>query len=193
MKKTSRRGRDPGVAAHRAGPLEWVREAWASNSAVLGLVAKFFVVLGILHLLLLSPPGRDFVAWLSVAQARAGAGVLEVVGIGTEVRDATIFSDSNALTVIAGCSALEVWFFLVAAIVAFPSHIVPKVFGILGGLFLVQALNSLRIMSLFWVGRYSAGHFASVHEVFWPGALNLAAILILGFWLAWISGRERRR
>jgi len=157
------------------------------------LALKFFIVLGVLHLLILTPPGQVSVDWLVGLHARTSAAVLGFLGIGTEVQNATIVAESNALTVIGGCSALEIWFFLVAAIIAFPSGILSKLVGVVVALAAVQILNSVRITSLFWMGHYSAQNFSLLHEGMWPSILNFSAILIFGCWLAWATRIEHRR
>jgi exosortase/archaeosortase len=93
--------------------------------------------------LFLAPAGTAFVDWISQANARISAALLEFCGIGTEVQKATIFSDSSALTVLGGCSAVEVWFFLVAAILAFPCSVLCKIVGLCASLALVQGINLL--------------------------------------------------
>jgi len=79
-----------------------VQEVYLSRKAVIILAAKFVFFLGALTALLLSPAGRAFVDWISQANARISATLLESCGIETEVQNATIFSDSNALTVLGG-------------------------------------------------------------------------------------------
>jgi hypothetical protein len=79
-----------------------VQEVYLSRNAAIILAAKFVFFLGALNALLLSPAGRAFVDLISQANARISAALLEFCGIETEVQNATIFSDSNALTVLGG-------------------------------------------------------------------------------------------
>ena len=79
-----------------------VQEACFSRKAVIILAAKFVFFLGALNALLLSSAGRAFVDWISQANARISAALLEFCGIGTEVQNATIFSESSILTVLGG-------------------------------------------------------------------------------------------
>lgn len=164
-----------------------VQEACFSRKAVIILAAKFVFFLGALNVLLLAPAGTAFVDWISQANARISAALLEFCGIGTEVQKATIFSDSSALTVLGGCSAVEVCFFLVAAILAFPCSVLCKIAGLCASLALVQGINLLRITTLFWLTRHSSHSFEIAHEAIWPALLNLSAIVFLGIWLAWAT------
>jgi hypothetical protein len=79
-----------------------VQEACLSRKVVTILAAKFVFFLGALNAVLLSPAGRAFVDGISQANARISAALLEFCGIETEVQNATIFSDSTALTVLGG-------------------------------------------------------------------------------------------
>jgi exosortase/archaeosortase family protein len=164
-----------------------VQEACRSRKVVIILAAKFVFFLGALNGLLLAPAGRAVVDWISQANARISAALLEFCGIGTEVQNTTIFSDSSALTVLGGCSAVEVWFFLVAAILAFHCSARRKIVGLCASLALVQGINLLRITTLFWLTRLSSHSFEIAHEAIWPTLLNLSAIVFLGFWLAWAT------
>jgi len=127
------------------------------------------------------------VDWISQANARICAALLEFCGIGTVVQNTTIFSDSSALTVLGGCSAVEVWFFLVAAILAFHCSARRKIVGLCASLALVQGINLLRITTLFWLTRLSSHSFEIAHEAIWPTLVNLSAIVFLGIWLAWAT------
>ena len=164
-----------------------VQEVCFSRKAVIVLAAKFVFFLGALNALLLSSAGTAFVDWISQANARISAALLEFCGIETEVQKATIFSDSSALTVLGGCSAVEVWFFLFAAILAFPCSVLCKIAGLCASLALVQGINLLRITTLFWLTRHSSHSFEIAHEAIWPALLNLSAIVFLGIWLAWAT------
>ena len=164
-----------------------VQEVCFSRKAVIVLAAKFVFFLGALNALLLAPAGPAFVDWISQANARISAALLEFCGIETEVQKATIFSDSTALTVLGGCSAVEVWFFLVAAILSFPCSVLCKIVGLCASLALVQCINLLRITTLFWLTRHSSHSFEIAHEAIWPTLMNLFAIVFLGIWLTWAT------
>jgi hypothetical protein len=92
-----------------------VQEVYLSRKAVIILAAKFVFFLGALTALLLSPAGRAFVDWISQANARISAALLEFCGIETEVQNATIFSDSTALTVLGGSTPTRASFFFLSS------------------------------------------------------------------------------
>jgi len=194
MKKVTKSGKKESMSASRStlrsrGQVFCfrVQEACRSRKVVIILAAKFAFLLVALNVLLLAPAGRAVVYWISQANARICAALLEFCGIGTVVQNTTIFSDSSALTVLGGCSAVEVWFFLVAAILAFHCSARRKIVGLCASLALVQGINLLRITTLFWLTRLSSHSFEIAHEAIWPTLVNLSAIVFLGIWLAWAT------
>jgi len=110
MKKVTKSGKKESMSASRStlrsrGQVFCfrVQEACRSRKVVIILAAKFAFLLVALNVLLLAPAGRAVVDWISQANARICAALLEFCGIGTVVQNTTIFSDSSVLSVL-GCS-----------------------------------------------------------------------------------------
>lgn len=133
----------------------------------------------------MSPAYGWLVGWLTVANAAVCGGVLGLVGVPVEVQQGTVLSPAFALTVIPGCSGLEIWFFLVAAMWAVPASAGARLVGMAAALLAVLGLNVVRIVSLFLVGLHRPEAFDAVHLGLWPAVLNFGALAILGTWLAW--------
>lgn len=147
--------------------------------------------MGALWLVALSSTYAWALAELTRANAAVCGGALRLAGLPVEVQGGTLFSPTFALTVIPACSGLEIWFFIVAAMLAFPSSWRAKLLGMGGALLAMLALNILRIVSLFLVGQFRPQDFDMAHFGLWPGVLNLAALGILGVWLAGLGALNR--
>ncbi|MEQ6308604.1 exosortase H [Delftia acidovorans] len=89
----------------------------------------------------------------------------------------------------AGCNGLEAYIVLFAAVMAFPSSWRQKLAGLLAGFVAVQAINVLRVISLFYLGQWSTTAFNFAHEYLWQALIMLD---VLVFWLLWVrwSGRK---
>ena len=88
-----------------------------------------------------------------------------------------------ALEVAKECSGLTASWLLLAGMVAFESPFKHKLWGFLAGFLLIQTINIIRIISLFYVGILMLEHFELVHRHIWPILLNISMILIFGGWL----------
>lgn len=104
-----------------------------------------------------------------------------------------IWNQANgfAVSVEAGCNGVEAAIILVAAMVAFPAPWRHKLTGILMGVTTVQALNVLRIVSLFYLGQWNKAVFEWAHLYVWQALIVLDVLLVFLFWLRWLSRQEQ--
>ncbi len=82
-----------------------------------------------------------------------------------------------------GCNGVEACIILFAAIVAFPSDWKHRAWGIGLGFVAVQALNVIRVISLFYLGQWNATAFRIAHEFLWQGLIMLDVLVV---WLLWV-------
>ncbi|MDA9942910.1 exosortase H, partial [Luminiphilus sp.] len=75
-----------------------------------------------------------------------------VIAQGRILRDA---ATGFAVSIEAGCNGVEAAIVLIAGILAFPASLRHKLVAILAGFFFVQALNVVRIISLFYLGQWN--------------------------------------
>ena len=84
-----------------------------------------------------------------------------------------------------GCNGVEACIVLFAAIVAFPSTWKHRAWGLSLGFVAVQALNVVRVISLFYLGQWNATAFRVAHEFLWQGLIMLDVLVV---WLVWVRG-----
>jgi exosortase H (IPTLxxWG-CTERM-specific) len=139
--------------------------------------------------LLLTPPIQSLDAqfsrtlvgvshWLILAcggHASRDAAILRAPGgFGVEMRD--------------GCNAVNVTILLWSAVLAFPASWKRKALGLIAGSAVIQALNIVRFISLFYVGQYSMTWFDFTHAYLWESLLVLDTMVV--FWL-WVKHTVR--
>lgn len=109
----------------------------------------------------------------------------QVVSYGT-----TLQSTRNgfAVSIQAGCNGVEASLILVAAMLAFPAPWKNRLIGIAIGLFAVQLLNLVRVVSLFYLGQWSLQAFQWAHLYVWQALIMLDALVV---WLVWIRTLPR--
>lgn len=117
------------------------------------------------------------------ANAWLANGILRCLGQGTHVEQTTIRGVDFAVSVRRGCDALEPAWYLAAAVLAYPIRWRRKPWAILNGVAIILALNLVRIVSLFLIGRRAPALFASAHLEWWP-VMFILTVLVL--WIAWI-------
>jgi exosortase H (IPTLxxWG-CTERM-specific) len=123
------------------------------------------------------------------ANAVAGSAVLNCLGQQTQVEGVSIRSSQFTVNIKRGCDALEPAWLLAACIIAFPSTVISKVWGVCAGVLLIQVLNVVRISSLFLVGPRWPRLFETLHLEIWPVIFILSA---LGLWLCWLRLVRRK-
>jgi exosortase/archaeosortase family protein len=159
--------------------------AQGHRSGVLWFIARFALFMGIFYGLLLIPAVDraiyDYLAantWLSHA-------ILNLFGFGTELNKTQISSGDFSIVVRRGCDAVEPAALFASAVLAFPAPWAKKAVGIIAGTLVLLAINSLRIVSLFWVGIVARPIFAKVHLEIWPLLFILAAFALCAGWIRW--------
>lgn len=111
----------------------------------------------------------------------------DVVTEGVIIRS---LSNGFAVAIAPGCDGIEAVIILVAAVLAFPAPWKHKLVGIAIGFFAIQALNLVRIISLFYLGQWSQVAFDWFHLYLWQALIVLDALAV---WLIWLRYLPRQR
>ena len=88
-----------------------------------------------------------------------------------------------AVEIAAGCNGVEAMMILIAAMLAFPAPWRYRLAGITIGISAIQALNLVRIVSLFFLGLWNQDAFEWAHLYVWQALIMLDALAV---WLLWI-------
>lgn len=98
-------------------------------------------------------------------------------------------SNGFAVSVERGCNGVEAVLILFAAIFAFPAPIKHKLIGFGLGFVAIQAMNLVRIISLFYIGQWSHVWFEWFHLYLWQALIILDALVV---WLIWLRYLPRQ-
>jgi len=107
-----------------------------------------------------------------------------VIAQGRVLRDATT---GFAVSIEAGCNGVEAAIVLIAGILAFPASVKNKVVAILAGFLFVQALNIVRIISLFYLSQGNYTVFEWFHLYLWPVLIMLDVLIVFAVYLQWLG------
>jgi len=157
--------------------------AWyESRSPVFRFGLKFGLLLILLYVLLAVPFfDRALYGYLEVNAWLANA-ILRGLGQPTVVSEVTIQSPHFVMAIRRGCDAVEPTWLLCAAIVSFPASWRHKLKGILAGIVILQVMNLVRIVTLYWIGVHLPGFFNSAHVEIWP---TVFIIIAIGLFIGW--------
>jgi len=108
----------------------------------------------------------------------------EVIANGRVLRDV---STGFAVSIESGCNGVEASIVLIAGVLAFPANWRQKLFAIGLGFLFVQALNVVRIISLFYLGQWHYPLFEWTHLYFWPVLIMLDVLVVFAIYLRWLA------
>ncbi len=168
---------------------EW-RAWYASKGPILRFCLQFGVLMILFYAFLATSYGERLLYSYLGLNAWVSNALLDGLGQNTQLSGLTIQSPKFAVTIQRGCDAVEPTWLVCAAMLSFPSPWLHKLFGIVAGIVLLQALNLVRIITLFLIGLHWPGVFNSAHMEIWPVAFILAAIVLFVSWREWTSHRQ---
>ena len=123
-------------------------------------------------------PFTSGLAWISVNIIQLfDSGV---AATGKIIRD---LESGFAVSIEPGCNGVEALIILFAAMFAFPASLKAKLIGFAIGFVAIQALNLVRIISLFYLGQWNMVWFEWFHLYFWQALIILDALVV---WLIWL-------
>ncbi len=158
---------------------------WKFVLLYIGLMGLFLVLIGLQSI-------KDFfdinglythmIIWLSST-------ALKPFGIVNDTSGTIIALSGINLDVRFGCNGLEAFLIYLAAIIAFPSSMRLKLFGVIGGFVVLQLLNVFRIAGLGLSGVYLEKYFYIIHTYVAQGIMIVFALIIYLIWLHYASER----
>jgi len=156
---------------------------------------RFFIIfsvllVGLFTLEILQPtekyvilPFTSFIADISVGLVRFFDD--NVLAYGNVIQDQ---ASGFGVRIERGCNGVEAVIILFSAIFAFPAPLKYKMIGVGIGFIAIQALNLVRIISLFYLGQWNQTAFEWFHLYLWQALIILDALVV---WLIWLRRLPR--
>lgn len=126
-------------------------------------------------------PFTKLVAWVSASVASLFDSSIQAEGI--IMRSA---ENGTAVQIMPGCNGVEAMIVLAAAIIAFDASWRHKFIGLIVGFVAIQALNVVRIISLFYLLQWNKQWFEWAHLYVWQALIILDALIIFILWIRWL-------
>ena len=158
-------------------------------------MTRFFILFVIILVALfaaeLTPPVQNALVlpWTE-ALARISAAIVTLFDARVIAYGKILQSTANgfAVSIEAGCNGIEAAIILIAAMLAFPAPWKHKLIGVAAGLFAVQLLNIVRVISLFYLGQWNMKVFEWSHLYLWQALIMLDVLVV---WLVWMRTLPR--
>jgi exosortase H (IPTLxxWG-CTERM-specific) len=153
----------------------------------------FLLIQAVLFTLDIFEPVRQvFVLPFTELLARASAWIVTLFDARVHAEGIILRSLENgfAVSIEPGCNGIEASIVLIAAILAFPAPWKHKMLGLVIGLVTIQALNLVRIISLFYLGQWSQTIFEWAHLYLWQALIMLDALVVFVIWVRYIPRSE---
>ncbi len=155
-------------------------------------IVIFVVLMGLFYGFIHTPANETtaFRSYLALI-ARVVGGIIGLFGYEATVSETVIYTPQFSLEIVRGCDAIEPAATYIAAVLASPVGVWPRIPGILVGTAAILVINLLRIVSLFFVGVYYPSAFKTMHEGVWQAGFIVLAIVFWAVWVQWAT-REKR-
>lgn len=155
------------------------------------VIAFVFILLVLFGLEVLEPVDRHVIAPFTSVVADVSAWLMRTFDADVFVQGKIIGSQRSgfAVSIERGCNGVEAVIILVAAILAFPAPWKHKLAGIGVGFLAVQAVNLMRIVSLFYLGQWNRAWFEWFHLYLWQALIVLDALIVFLIWLRTLPRR----
>ncbi len=158
---------------------------WQRNGLIVRAWAVFALMIGLFTtLLLVLNLSTNFDEWLNRATAVMLAGALWLLGAGGQTAGTIVTSKIFSAEIITECTAIFPIMIFLAAVIAYPSGLKRKLWGIALGLPAILFVNLIRLVSLFYIGYWFPSVFETAHLLVWQSLIIFFAVL---FWLIWVE------
>jgi exosortase H (IPTLxxWG-CTERM-specific) len=163
---------------------------------MLRFIVLFLVYLAILFPLELVPPVDHYVILpFTAAIAKVSVWIVGIFDPHAVAFGNVLQSTANgfAISIERGCNGVEAVIILVSAMLAFPAPWKNRLAGIALGFVAIQALNLVRIISLFYLGQWNQTWFQWFHLYLWQALIVLDALVAFLIWLRYLPREPAAR
>ncbi|HXA16550.1 MAG TPA: exosortase H [Thermoanaerobaculia bacterium] len=122
--------------------------------------------------------------------ARISGAALKLIGERVAVTGTVIAGARFAVDIRGGCNGLEAVVFVCAAMLAFHAPLQKRILGALAAALILEALNVIRIDSLYLLGVYHRNVFEMFHLAVWQTLMFGAAVFLFLIWTSIVAPRN---
>jgi exosortase H (IPTLxxWG-CTERM-specific) len=168
-----------------------VARLWRRNRREITFLALFVVLLGgTFTLISVNWVNDHAIEPFTGGIARLSGAVLNLLGQHVALRGTVIQGPHFAVNIRNGCNGVEAMLIFVSAVLAFPASWRSRFAGLTLGILAIQAVNLVRVVSLYLTGAYLPRFFDASHTVIWQSVVILCGVLLWVFWANRLPARD---
>ena len=162
-----------------------LKEFWGRQSIPLKFLSVFALSLITFYSLYGLPAVQQYVVIPATnIQVHLSNWILNIFGQDTQIDQGVIYASEVALNVKAGCDGIEPTAFFIIGVLLVPLSWQSKLVGLGVGIIVLQLLNLLRIVGLFFAKAYWPSSFDVLHL---HGGFTLFFVLTIIIWMIWAN------
>ena len=162
-------------------------KSWKAKNPIPAYLGLFIFFMAVFNLIRYT---KFFEQWiyapLVTANAHISSWILNIFGQETHADLNSIYSEPFDLSIAAGCDALTPITIFASVVLAFPATTKQKLTGAGLGIAFLLIINLVRIVALYFVGRYYHDWFEFMHVEFFQFLFILLGLICCGVWLKWV-------
>lgn len=168
------------------------------NKQALKAIARLYLVFGgflLVFVILFQVDAVQEKVVVPFTSLVAGASMIlmNIFGAGAVVNNCVLSTSAFSVNIVDGCNGIYATAILISGVLAYPARWPHKLWGIGLGILAVFMLNLVRVISLFYLGRYYPGIFEEAHVYVWQPIIILWAIFVWDFWARQSEKRKKAR
>jgi len=164
---------------------------WRRNRREITFLALFVVLLGgTFTLISVNWVNDHAIEPFTGGIARLSGAVLNLLGQHVALRGTVIQGPHFAVNIRNGCNGVEAMLIFISAVLAFPASWRSRFAGLTLGILAIQAVNLVRVVSLYLTGAYLPRFFDASHTVIWQSVVILCGVLLWVFWANRLPSRD---
>ncbi len=164
---------------------------WRRNRREITFLALFIVLLGgSFTLISVNWVNDHAIEPFTGGIAHLSGAVLNLLGQHVALRGTVIQGPHFAVNIRNGCNGIEAMLIFLSAVLAFPASWRSRLAGLVLGTLAIQAINLVRVVSLYLTGAYLPRFFDASHTVIWQSVVILCGVLLWVFWANRLPPRD---
>lgn len=162
-----------------------IKAFWQRQSIPLKFLSVFALSLIAFYSLYGLPAVQQYVVIPATnIQVHLSSWILNILGQDTRIDQGVIYASGVALNVKAGCDGIEPTAFFIIGVLLVPLSWRSKLVGLAVGIIVLQLLNLIRIVGLFFAKVYWPSSFDVLHL---HGGFTLFFVLTIIIWMIWAN------
>jgi exosortase H (IPTLxxWG-CTERM-specific) len=172
---------------------ESVKSFFTANQKVLRFLFLFAAIFGVCYFIFGIAQGvrNGIIQPYTTLLARLVVITINVFGAGATASGAVVQSPRFTLNIAMGCDGVEATCLFLAGVLAFPTTWRARLVGLAAGLPLIQLINVVRLVGLYYAGIFLPSIVEEVHVYVAQTIVILLSTAILFYWLERVANQHR--